>query len=127
MKEEKKVERNERLNNGNTNLRKEVTSLEPKTKKSFLFFFIFYFLFYLFYNSFFYFFFILIYISSFHFYNFIIIILVANSEIKFIKSPDDVKIQGKTITFTKDEKIHTVFIDKIIDSEIVKMFISFSL
>jgi hypothetical protein len=52
---------------------------------------------------------------------------VVNLEIEFIKPLDDVKIQGRTITLTEDWKYRTVFINKIINSGIIKMFISFSL
>jgi hypothetical protein len=45
------------------------------------------------------------------------------SEIKFIKPLDDVKIQRKTIIFTKDGYHRTVFINKMINSVIVRMFI----
>jgi hypothetical protein len=38
---------------------------------------------------------------------------------------DDVVIQRKTITFTKDEYGRTVFINKMINSGIMRMFISF--
>jgi hypothetical protein len=47
------------------------------------------------------------------------------SGIEFIKPLDDVKIQRKTITFTKDEEYRTVFVDKMIDSGIMKMFTYF--
>jgi hypothetical protein len=47
------------------------------------------------------------------------------SEIEFIKPSDDVKIQRKTITFTKDEECRIVFINKMINSGIMKMFIFF--
>jgi hypothetical protein len=40
-----------------------------------------------------------------------------------IKPLDDVKIQQKTITFTKNEYPRTVFINKMINSEIMRMFI----
>jgi hypothetical protein len=53
-------------------------------------------------------------------------IVFINSEIEFIKPLDDVKIQGRTITFTKDYK-RTVFINNIINSGIMRMFISFFL
>jgi hypothetical protein len=43
-------------------------------------------------------------------------------EIEFIKPSDDVKIQRKIITFTKDEEDRTVFINKVINSGIMKMF-----
>jgi hypothetical protein len=47
------------------------------------------------------------------------------SEIEFIKPSDDVKIQRKTITFTKSGYHRTVFINKMIDSGIIRMFIFF--
>jgi hypothetical protein len=47
------------------------------------------------------------------------------SEIKFIKPLDDVKIQRKTITFTKDGYPRTVFINKMIKSGIMRMFFFF--
>jgi hypothetical protein len=47
------------------------------------------------------------------------------SEIEFIKPLDDVKIQQKTITFTKDKEDRTVFINKMINSGIMRMFIFF--
>jgi hypothetical protein len=52
---------------------------------------------------------------------------VVSSEIEFIKPSDDVKIQERAITFTKDGYNHTVFINKIIESGIMRMFISFFL
>jgi hypothetical protein len=42
---------------------------------------------------------------------------------EFIKPSDGVKVQRKTITFTKIWEDHTVFISKIINSGIIKMFI----
>jgi hypothetical protein len=53
------------------------------------------------------------------------IIICIYSEIEFIKPLDDVKIQRKTITFTKDECSRTVFINKKINSGIMRMFIFF--
>jgi hypothetical protein len=47
-------------------------------------------------------------------------------EIEFITPLNDVKIQRKTITFTKDRYPRTVFINKMINSGIIKMFILFS-
>jgi hypothetical protein len=47
------------------------------------------------------------------------------SEIEFIKPLDDVKIQRKTITFTKHGCDRTVFINKMINSGIIRMFIFF--
>jgi hypothetical protein len=44
-----------------------------------------------------------------------IIIICIYSEIEFIKPSDCVKIQQKTITFTKDGYGHTVFINKMIN------------
>jgi hypothetical protein len=44
-------------------------------------------------------------------------------EIEFIKPLDDVKIQRKTITFTSDYVRRTVFINNIINSGIMRMFI----
>jgi hypothetical protein len=44
-------------------------------------------------------------------------------EIEFIKPFDDVRIQRKIITFTKDECCRTVFINKMINSGIIRMFI----
>jgi hypothetical protein len=47
-------------------------------------------------------------------------------EIEFIKPSDDgVKIQQKTITFTKNYTYRTVFINKMINSGIRRMFIFF--
>jgi hypothetical protein len=46
-------------------------------------------------------------------------------EIEFIKPSDDVKIKRKTITFTKDRRNRTGFINKMINSGIMKMFIFF--
>jgi hypothetical protein len=45
--------------------------------------------------------------------------------IEFIKPLDEVKIRRKTITFTKDKKGRTVFINKKINSGIMRMFILF--
>jgi hypothetical protein len=42
---------------------------------------------------------------------------------EFIKPLDDVKIRGKEITFTKDWRNHTVLINKMINSGIMRMFI----
>jgi hypothetical protein len=53
--------------------------------------------------------------------------LQSNSEINFINPFDDVRIEGKIITFTKDLEFRTVFIDRIVDSKIMKMFVSFLL
>jgi hypothetical protein len=47
------------------------------------------------------------------------------SEIEFIKPLNDVKIQQRTITFTKDKKNRTVFINKMINSGIMMRFIFF--
>jgi hypothetical protein len=47
------------------------------------------------------------------------------SEIKFIRASVDVKIQRKTITFTKNGYDRTVFINKMINSGIMRMFIFF--
>jgi hypothetical protein len=44
-------------------------------------------------------------------------------EIEFIKPLDDVKIQRKIIIFTKDYENRTVFINKMINSGIMRMFI----
>jgi E3 ubiquitin-protein ligase DOA10 len=52
-----------------------------------------------------------------------IVTLFIYLEIKFIKPLNDVKIERATITFTKDEKDRTVFINKMINSGIMKMFI----
>jgi hypothetical protein len=51
-------------------------------------------------------------------------IICIYSEIEFIKPLDDVKIQRKTIKFTKNYKNRTVFINKMINSGIMRMFIS---
>jgi hypothetical protein len=51
------------------------------------------------------------------------IIIYFYSEIEFIKPLDDVKIQRTTITFTKDRCSCTVFINKMINSGIMRMFI----
>jgi hypothetical protein len=67
-----------------------------------------------------YFFYFFIYLLT-HFF----IIFYIYLEIEFIKTSDDVKIRRKTITFTKDKKYRTVFINKIINSGIMKMFILF--
>jgi hypothetical protein len=68
-----------------------------------------------------------IFTSSFQSSSLITVNSVVNPEIEFIKPLDDVKIEGRTITFTKDNTSRTVFINKMIDSGIVRMFISFSL
>jgi hypothetical protein len=47
------------------------------------------------------------------------------SKIKFIKPSFDVEIQQKTITFTKGYGCYTAFINKIINSGIMRMFIFF--
>jgi hypothetical protein len=46
-------------------------------------------------------------------------------EIKFIKTSNDVRIKRKTITFTKDSCTRTVFINKMIKSGVMRMFIFF--
>jgi hypothetical protein len=46
-------------------------------------------------------------------------------EIEFIKPLNNIKIQRKTITFTKNGNNRTVFINKMINSEIMRMFIFF--
>jgi hypothetical protein len=51
------------------------------------------------------------------------LIVCIHSDIEFIKTLDDVKIQRKAITFTKDEYDRTVFINKMINSGIMRMFI----
>jgi hypothetical protein len=48
---------------------------------------------------------------------------VVSSEIEFIKPLDGVKIQGRTITFTKDLNYRTVFMKKMINSGIMRMFV----
>jgi hypothetical protein len=68
--------------------------------------------------------FILLFILCFYLLTLFIIICIY-SEIEFIKPLDDVKIQRKTITFTKDRYNRTVFINKIINSGIMSMFIFF--
>jgi hypothetical protein len=47
------------------------------------------------------------------------------SEIEFIKPSNDVKIQRTTISFTKDYTNRTVFINKMINSGIMRMFTFF--
>jgi hypothetical protein len=66
----------------------------------------------------FFYFFLFLFINSFF-------LLFVYSEIEFIKPLDDVKIQQKTTTFTKDEEDRTVFINKMINSGIMRMFIIF--
>jgi hypothetical protein len=53
------------------------------------------------------------------------IIICIYSEIEYIKPSDDVRIQRKTIIFTRNEKYCTVFINRMINSGIVRMFIYF--
>jgi hypothetical protein len=65
---------------------------------------------------------VLLFVVAILFHLFIICIY---SEIEFLKQLDNFKIQRKTITFTKDEYNRTVFINKMINSEIMRMFISF--
>jgi hypothetical protein len=62
-----------------------------------------------------------------YFYSFInsFFIICIYSEIEFIKPLDDVKIQRKTITFTEDWRSCTVFINKRINSGIMRMLIFF--
>jgi hypothetical protein len=66
---------------------------------------------------------IIIIYCIYYFYSFLIICI--HSEIEFIKPMDDVKIQRKTIIFTKEKCYRTVFINKMINSGIRRMFISF--
>jgi hypothetical protein len=47
--------------------------------------------------------------------------------IEFIKPLDDVKIQRKTIKFTNHKEGRTVFINKMINSRIMRMFIFFAI
>jgi hypothetical protein len=58
------------------------------------------------------------------YYCYCLFYLFVYSEIEFIKPSEDVKIQ-RTVTFTKDEKSHTIFINKMIKSGIMRMFIFF--
>jgi hypothetical protein len=59
------------------------------------------------------------------FYFFFFFIICIYSEIEFMKPLDDVKIQRTTITFTKDYEDRTIFINKVINSGIMRMFIFF--
>jgi hypothetical protein len=69
---------------------------------------------------------IIIYCCCFIFiYWLILLLFFICSEIEFIKPSEDVKIQRKTITFTKDYKDRTIFINKMINSGIMRMFIFF--
>jgi hypothetical protein len=63
------------------------------------------------------------YFILFFFINSFILFFCIYSEIEFIKPLDDVKIKRKTITFTKYRYPHTVFINKMINSGIMRMFI----
>jgi flagellar biosynthesis GTPase FlhF len=63
--------------------------------------------------------------KGFLFFYFFFFLLFCYLEIKFIKLFFGVKIQQKTITFTKDLEYRTVFINKMINSGIVRMFIFF--
>jgi hypothetical protein len=60
----------------------------------------------------------------FHIFIYFFIVFIY-SEIEFIKSLDDIRIQRKTIIFMKNWEYHTVFINKMINSGIMKMFILF--
>jgi hypothetical protein len=64
-----------------------------------------------------------LYFVIFYLFLFINLFLLFYSEIEFIKLLDDIKIQRKTFTFTKDEEFGIVFINKMINSEIMRMFI----
>jgi hypothetical protein len=55
--------------------------------------------------------------------NYFLLIACIYSEIEFIRPSDGVKIERETITFTKDGKSHTIFINKMINSGITRMFI----
>jgi hypothetical protein len=71
---------------------------------------------------------IIIYCCYFSFFFYLLtclFIICIYSEIEFIKPLDDVKIQRKTITFTKPGCDRTVFINKMINSGIMRMFIFF--
>jgi hypothetical protein len=59
------------------------------------------------------------------FINIFCFVILIYSEKEFIKPFDDVKIQRKTITFTKNIYNRTVFINKMINSRITRMFIFF--
>jgi hypothetical protein len=52
------------------------------------------------------------------------IIICIYLEVKFIEPLDYVKIQRKKITFTRDGCYRTIFINKMINSGIMRMFIS---
>jgi hypothetical protein len=65
------------------------------------------------------------YLFNFFFLLIYFVIICIYSEIEFIKPLEDVKIQRKTITFTKDWTSRTVFISKMINSGIMKMFFFF--
>jgi hypothetical protein len=66
---------------------------------------------------------IVIYYFIFIYYLFYFFVICIYSEIEFIKPSDDVKIQRKTITFTKGYENRTVFINRMINSGIMRMFI----
>jgi hypothetical protein len=57
--------------------------------------------------------------------NLLPLLIFIYSEINFIKPLDDVKIQRKIITFTEDGYSRTIFINKMINSGIMWMFIFF--
>jgi hypothetical protein len=68
---------------------------------------------------------IIIFFVIYLFFKSFFFIISIYSEIEFIKPSDDVKIQRKTITFTKKDTTRTVFINKMINSGIMRMCIYF--
>jgi hypothetical protein len=52
--------------------------------------------------------------------------LFVNLVIDFIKTFDDIKIEGRKIIFTKDEELRTVFINHPINFGIIRMFVFLS-
>jgi hypothetical protein len=69
---------------------------------------------------------VLLFIVVISFINSFFFVICTYSEIEFIKPSNDVKIQRKTITFTKFGCHRTIFINKMINSGIVRMFIFFN-
>jgi hypothetical protein len=68
---------------------------------------------------------LLLFVVICHLFNNSFFIIFIYLDIEFIKPSDDVKIQRKTITFTKDRYPRTVFVNKMINSGIMRMFIFF--
>jgi hypothetical protein len=66
-----------------------------------------------------------VYFKVWYFICYLYLFIFIYLEMEFIKSSDDVIIQRKAITFTRDWEYRTVFINKMINTRIMRMFIFF--